>query len=90
MSRQAAFGLVTAPNRVGSGLEVVGGDQLIAVWAGPAGAEAAAEDVAVGAALVTEVALFAGGAFVDRCGALRRWRGWCLAAGSVVGLAAGV
>jgi hypothetical protein len=41
------------------------GDWLVAVWAGPSGADAAGEEVAVRAAALVEVAGLALGAFVD-------------------------
>jgi hypothetical protein len=45
--------------------EVAEGDRLVAVWAGPAVVDAPAEQVAVGAAALVEVAAFAVGALVD-------------------------
>ena len=44
------------------------GDWLVAVWAGPSGADAAGEEVAVRAAALVEVAGLALGAFVDDAG----------------------
>ena len=41
-------------------------DRLVAAWAGAAGAEGAAEAVALGAALLAQEACAARGAFVDR------------------------
>ena len=44
------------------------GDWLVAVWAGPSGADAAGEEVAVRVAALVEVAGLALGAFVDDAG----------------------
>ena len=49
----------------GSCVEVGVGDWLVAVWAGCAGTDALAVEVAVGAAAGVEESLLAGRAFVD-------------------------
>jgi len=57
------------------GCEVLVGDWFVAVGAGPAGPDAAGEQVAVGAAALGEVAGVAGRAFVDDDGG--GWGGGC-------------
>jgi hypothetical protein len=70
-----ALGLVSDRLRLVAAEEVVEGDRFVAVGAGGAGAEAAAEEVAVGASLFVEQTCFAAGALVDGVGAARggRW-----------------
>ena len=76
--------------------EVGDGDGLVAVRAGAAGADAAGEDAAVGAALLAEETLLAVRAFIDGVlagglgGGHGDRAGWCLVAAAEGGLAAAV
>ena len=73
------------------GEQVVEGEWFVAVGAGGAGAEAAAEEVAVGEALLVEEPGLAARAFVDGVCAARGGRGWrWLLPLPVAALAAGV
>ena len=74
--------------------EVVDGDGFVAVWAHRSVADAAAEETAIGASLVAELAGSAGVAFVDCCfplvlGWRERGLGDGVVASTVGGLPAG-